>query len=86
MLYWKQENQTATCFLRTRLFTYDLMKISTAISIKHRILATFNIKTNQFELLYAFRDRKFNILIGVMFLKYHKTFSRKTKKKQIFFI
>ena len=27
---------------------YDIMKISTAISIKHRILATFNVKKNQF--------------------------------------
>jgi hypothetical protein len=30
-----------------------LWKISTAISIKHRILATFNIKKNQSEQLYA---------------------------------
>jgi hypothetical protein len=44
ILYWIQENKTATNFLRARLFTYDIMKISTAISIKHRILATFNIK------------------------------------------
>jgi len=49
MLYWMQENQTATYFLRSRLFTYDIMeKISTAISIKHRILATFNIKKIKF--------------------------------------
>ena len=47
-LYWIQENKTATYFLRSNLFTYDIMKISTAISIKHRILATFNIKKNQF--------------------------------------
>jgi hypothetical protein len=46
-LNWMQENQKATYFLRSRLFTYDIMKkISTAISIKHRILATFNIKKN----------------------------------------
>ena len=32
-----------------------LWKISTAISIKHRILATFNIKKNQSERLYAFK-------------------------------
>ena len=31
------------------------------ISIKHRILATFNIKKNQFERLYAF-----NILIKII--------------------
>jgi hypothetical protein len=43
-----QENQTVTYFLRSRLFTYDIMKFSTAISIKHRILATFDIKKNQF--------------------------------------
>ena len=30
--------------ISSRLFTYDIMKISTAISVKHRILATFNIK------------------------------------------
>ena len=34
-----------------------LWKISTAISIKHRILATFNIKKNQSEWLYAFKRR-----------------------------
>ena len=39
-----QENQTATYFLRSRIFTYDIIKNSTAISIKHGILATFNIK------------------------------------------
>jgi hypothetical protein len=44
ILYWIQENKTATYFLRSRLFTHDIMKSSTAISIKHRILATFNIK------------------------------------------
>ena len=47
-LDWMEENQTATHFLRSRLFTYDSMKNSTANSIKHRILATFNIKKNQF--------------------------------------
>jgi hypothetical protein len=26
ILYWMQENQTATYFLRSRLFTYDIMK------------------------------------------------------------
>ena len=26
MLYWMQENQTTTYFLRSRLFTYDIMK------------------------------------------------------------
>ena len=26
-----EENQTATCFLRSRLFTYDIKKKSTAI-------------------------------------------------------
>jgi hypothetical protein len=26
MLYWMQENQTATYFLRSRLFTYAIMK------------------------------------------------------------
>jgi len=39
-----EENQTPTYFLRSRLFTYDI--ISTAISIKHRKLATFNINKN----------------------------------------
>ena len=44
ILYWIQENKTATYFLRSMLFTYDIMKKLPAISIKHRILATFNIK------------------------------------------
>jgi hypothetical protein len=48
-LDWMEENQTATYFLRSRLFTYDIIKnIPTAISIKHRIFATFNINKNQF--------------------------------------
>ena len=46
MFYWKQENQSATCFLRARLFTY-------AISIKHRILATFNKKSKKINLSYC---------------------------------
>ena len=46
ILYWIQENKTATYFLRSRIFTYDIIKNSTAISIKHGILATFNIKQN----------------------------------------
>ena len=33
-----------------------LWKFSTAISIKHRILATFNITKNQSERLYAFKQ------------------------------
>ena len=34
-----------------------LWKISTAISIKHRILATFNIEKNQFwQPIYAFKE------------------------------
>jgi hypothetical protein len=36
-----QENQTATYFLHSRLFTYDIMKNFTAISIKHRIAKLF---------------------------------------------
>ena len=36
-----------------------LWKISTAISIKHRILATFNIKKNQSEWLYAFKQNEY---------------------------
>jgi len=31
ILSWMEENQTATYFLRPRLFTYDIMKFSTAI-------------------------------------------------------
>jgi len=48
-LYWMKENKTATYFLRSRLFTYDIMKnfnCNYTCSIKHRILATFNIKKN----------------------------------------
>jgi hypothetical protein len=52
---WKNKNinflnyiNSNTYFLRPRLFTYDIRKISSAISIKHRILATFNIKKIQF--------------------------------------
>jgi hypothetical protein len=56
-----QENQTATHFLRSRLFTYDIMKNFNCISIKHRILATFNIKKDQFERLYAFKEIKINV-------------------------
>ena len=51
ILYWIQENKTAT-YLRMILW-----KISTAIStcsIKHRILATFNIKKINSDSLYAF--------------------------------
>ena len=44
--YWMQKNQIETHFLRSRLFSMILWKISTAISIKHRILATFNLKKN----------------------------------------
>ena len=45
--FWTQENQTATYFLRSRLFTYDYEKFQLQlvfIYIKHRILATFNKK------------------------------------------
>ena len=48
ILFWIQENKTATHYLRSRLFTYDIMKNFSAVSIKHRILATFNKKKNQF--------------------------------------
>ena len=41
ILYWMQENQTATYFLRSTYLCMILLKMSTAISIKHRILATF---------------------------------------------
>ena len=43
ILYWIQENKTATCFLRSRLFTYDIMK-----NFNCNLLATFNIKKIQF--------------------------------------
>jgi hypothetical protein len=46
ILFWMEENQTAMYFLRSRLrvFTMILWKIQLQfISIKHRILATFNI-------------------------------------------
>ena len=43
-----------------------LRKISTAISIKHRILATFNIKKINSDSLYAFKliwNNDFNIIV-----------------------
>ena len=40
ILYWMQENQTATYFLRSRLFTYAIMKNFNC----NWILATFNIQ------------------------------------------
>jgi len=55
--FWMEENQTAMYFLRSRLFTYDIMKNTTAISIKHRILLTFNInKKFNSDSLYAFNQ------------------------------
>ena len=58
ILYWMQENQTSICisfvlgYLRMILW-----KISTAISIKHQILATFNIKKKiNSDGLYAFNE------------------------------
>ena len=53
ILYWIQENKTAKWFLPRISFVLGylrmiLWKISTAISIKHRILATFNNK-NKFN-------------------------------------
>ena len=54
ILFWIQENKTATHYLRSRLFTYDIMKNFSAVSIKHRILATFNIKKINSDSLYAF--------------------------------
>ena len=39
-----------------------LWKISTAISIKHRILATFNIKKNNSDSLYAFKWGTFGVI------------------------
>jgi hypothetical protein len=54
---YNKNNQTATYFLRSRLFTYDIMKSSTAISIKHRLLATFNIKKINSEVLYSFKRK-----------------------------
>jgi hypothetical protein len=63
ILYWIQENKTATYFLRSRLFTYDITKISTAISIKHRILATFNIKKKfNSDSLYAFKHKSTEVI------------------------
>jgi hypothetical protein len=46
ILYWIQENKTGTYSLVLGYLRMILWKISTAISIKHRILATFNIKKN----------------------------------------
>ena len=61
MFYWKQENQTATCFLRSsrefpgsRLFTYDIMKNVNCTWYKTSNIGNFYYKKNQFELLYAF--------------------------------
>ena len=66
ILYWMQENQTqrrisfVLGYLRMILW-----KISTAISIKHRILATFNIKQIfNSDSLYAFKSR--------IIFKYHR--------------
>ena len=60
ILYWIQENKTATYFLRSRIFTYDIIKNSTAISIKHGTLATFNTKQKlNSESLYAFKIKEF---------------------------
>ena len=72
-----QENQTATYFLRSRLFTYDIMKISTAISLKHRILATFNIKKKiNSDRLYAFKRKYMFLQIKFNMPKYLIFFQR----------
>jgi ribosome biogenesis protein Nip4 len=42
ILSWMEENQTATYFLHFSYLRMILWKNSTAISIKHRVLATFN--------------------------------------------
>jgi hypothetical protein len=62
ILYWIRENKTATYLLRSRLFTLHMIlwKISPAISIKHRILSTFNIKKKiNSDSLYAFNIWQF---------------------------
>jgi hypothetical protein len=53
---WKKIKQRRIGYLRMILW-----KFTTAISIKHRILATFNIKTKfNSDSLYAFKDRWIN--------------------------
>ena len=66
-----------------------LWKISTAISIKHRILATFNIKQNQSERLYAFKyscnlNEKRQIQISYFLLDNYGGWLRPCEKKILF--
>ena len=55
-------------FTNCDIITYFLNLASCSkhfISIKHRILATFNInKKNQFELLYAFKYILYQVIVG----------------------
>ena len=44
MLYWMQENQTATYFLRSRLFTYDIMKNFNCNQYKTSNIGNFQYK------------------------------------------
>jgi hypothetical protein len=48
-----------------------LWKISTAISIKHRILATFNIKKIQFWQLYAFKVNNIKTCFSIYRVLYY---------------
>jgi hypothetical protein len=71
ILYWIQENKKAAYFLRSKLFTYDIIKNSTAISIKHRILETFNIKTKiNSDSLYSFKNSLFSPLLPDVCVNY----------------
>ena len=56
MLYWRQENETASISFVLGYLRMILWKISTAISIKHRILATFNIKKINSDSMYTFKE------------------------------
>jgi hypothetical protein len=63
---WKKIKQRCISFVLGYL-RMILRKISTAISIKHRILATFNKKKINSDSLYAFNNIHQNVKFGFFF-------------------
>ena len=64
----KKIKQRRISFILGYLIRMILWKLSTAISIKHRILATFDIKKINSDSVYAFKDYIFIIIVEILLL------------------
>jgi hypothetical protein len=73
ILYWIQENKTATYFLRSRLFTYDIMKTSNRCYTD-----LLHFSTRKHNLVSSSAESYFDSRITSYFLIYSFFFQEKT--------